>query len=171
VPKHDAVRNPPALAVGRFKGRVLDPSRLSLLDVGCGKGDFLKVSVSSFRQLAGCDPSEKMPRKLDSASISVRLRQSSTEIPYEHNPFNPVTQIIVRRTPVDANAKLLTPSVSRRLVNRAGFTVMRTQHFPYLPEMLFARMGWFEKSLATIPFGGQYALFCRKVDGKPTFVY
>ena len=88
----------------------------------------------------------------------------------EHNPFNPVTQIIVRRTPVDANA-LLPPSVSRRLVNRAGFTVMRTQHFPYLPEMLFARMGWFEKSLATIPFGGQYAVFCRKVDGKPTFAY
>jgi ubiquinone/menaquinone biosynthesis C-methylase UbiE len=194
-----------------LKGRGLDPSRLSLLGVGGGKGDFLKVSVSSFRQLAGCDPSEKMLRKVDSASISVRLQQRSTEIPYdsgefdvltaicvfhhvplevrhklcmeidrvlrpnsvmcliEHNPFNPVTQIIVRRTPVDANAKLLTPSVSRRLVNRAGFTVMRTQHFPYLPEMRCARMGWFEKSLATIPFGGQYAVFYRKVDGKPRF--
>jgi hypothetical protein len=58
---------------------------------------------------------------------------------------------------------------SRRLVNRAGFTVMRTKHFPYLPEMLFARMGCFEKSLATIPFGRQYAVFCRKVGGKPTF--
>jgi hypothetical protein len=80
-------------------------------------------------------------------------------------------QIIVRRAPVDANAKLLTPSVSRRLVNRAWFTVMRTQHFPYLPEMLFARMGWFEKSLATIRFGGRYAVFCRKGDGKPTFAY
>ncbi len=49
---------------------------------------------------------------------------------------------------------------------------MRTQHFPYLPEMLFARMGWFEKSsLATIPLGGKYAVFCRKVDGKPTFAH
>jgi hypothetical protein len=81
-----------------------------------------------------------------------------------------VKQIIVRRRTTQ-NAKLLTPSVSRRLVNRAGFTVMRTQHFPYLLEMLFARMGWFEKSLATIPFGGQYPVFSRKVDGKPTFAY
>jgi hypothetical protein len=36
---------------------------------------------------------------------------------------------------------------------------------------LVARMGWFEKSFATILFGGQYAVFCRKVDGKPTFAY
>jgi hypothetical protein len=48
---------------------------------------------------------------------------------------------------------------------------MRTQHFPYLSETLFARMGWFERSLAAIPFGGQYAVFCRKGDGKPTFAY
>jgi hypothetical protein len=99
------------------------------------------------------------------------LRPNGVMYLIERNPFNPVTQIIVRRTPVDANAKLLAPSVSRRLVNRAEFTVMRTQHFPYLPEMLFAWMGWFEKSLATIPSGGQYAVFCRKVDGKPTFAY
>jgi hypothetical protein len=83
----------------------------------------------------------------------------------EHNPFNPVTQIIVRRTPVDADAKLLTPNLSRRLARRAGFTVMHTQHFLYLPEMLYARMGWLEKSLAMVPLGGQYAVFCRKADG------
>lgn len=193
---------------GFLKDRGLNPSGLSLLDVGCGKGDFLKISASCFHQLAGCDPSEKMLREIDSPSITVRLQQNPNEIPYdsnqfdvltamcvfhhvplearhalclemhrvlrpngvmcllEHNPFNPVTQIIVRRTPVDADAKLLTPSLSKQLFRRAGFTVMHTQHFLYLPEMLYARMGWLENSLAMVPLGGQYAMFCQKADGK-----
>jgi len=188
-----------------FRDRGLDNSRFSLLDVGCGKGDFLKLAASSFRQLAGCDPSERMLAGVNPGTIDARLQRSPTEIPFdshtfdvltaicvfhhvspddrpmicaemnrvlrqhgvmcliEHNPFNPVTQVIVRRTPVDAGAKLLTPALSKRLVCRAGFAVIAIRYFLYMPEAWFGKMGWLERLLSRFPLGGQYAIFCRKV--------
>src|SRR5262249_15621841 len=38
----------------------------------------------------------------------------------EHNPLNPVTQLIVSRTPVDADAQLLRAKESGRLLRGAG---------------------------------------------------
>jgi SAM-dependent methyltransferase len=79
----------------------------------------------------------------------------------EHNPFNPVTRLIVSRTPVDAGALLLRPSESRRLLRSSGFQVEEQRYFLYLPGSLYRRFGAIEALLARAPLGGQYALFGR----------
>jgi hypothetical protein len=80
----------------------------------------------------------------------------------EHNPFNPVTQLIVKRAPVDRDARLLTSRQARRYLNFSKFETIDLAYFLYLPERLFDKAPGFETALASVPFGGQYAVFSRK---------
>jgi SAM-dependent methyltransferase len=79
----------------------------------------------------------------------------------EHNPWNLVTQAIVRRCPVDIDAELLTARHARKLLTAAGFQVLRPSYFLYLPESLFGSLGAVESALEHLPLGGQYALLAR----------
>jgi ubiquinone/menaquinone biosynthesis C-methylase UbiE len=79
----------------------------------------------------------------------------------EHNPFNPAVQIIVRRTPVDANARLLSARHTRTLLRTGGVNVVDTRYFLLLPEAVHRRLGAVESALAHVPLGGQYAVFGR----------
>lgn len=81
----------------------------------------------------------------------------------EHNPLNPVTQLIVGRTPVDANARLLTATLAKRYMRANGFHSIGCKYFLYLPEKLYAKAGALENILSGIPLGGQYAVFGEKV--------
>ena len=85
----------------------------------------------------------------------------------EHNPWNPATRWIVRRTPVDAEARLLTATQSRELLAAAGLRVLNTRYFLYFPERLYARVGRLESLLAHVPAGGQYAVFATKSPAVP----
>ena len=81
----------------------------------------------------------------------------------EHNPFNPVTRLIVRPTPVDANARLLTARTAKRLMRGAGLHVLQTSYFLYFPESLYRGMlAWLENRLSWLPLGGQYGVFAQK---------
>lgn len=75
----------------------------------------------------------------------------------EHNPLNPVTRLIVGRTPVDAEAELLTAREAARLMRAAAFKVLKSQYFMYLPERAYRTCGFVEGYLGRVPFGGQYA--------------
>lgn len=79
----------------------------------------------------------------------------------EHNPWNPVTQAIVRRCPVDIDAEFLTARRARTLLKSAGFAVLRPSYFLYLPEALIGPLGAVESALEHVPMGGQYALLAR----------
>lgn len=76
----------------------------------------------------------------------------------EHNPWNPVTQAIVSRCPVDVDAELLTARDTKTLMEGCGFKSLFSEYFLYLPERLYARLGSLESLLSKIPLGGQYAL-------------
>jgi SAM-dependent methyltransferase len=80
----------------------------------------------------------------------------------EHNPWNPVTQAIVKRCPVDVDAELLTAYAMSTLLKASGFHSLSTDYFLFFPERIFNRFGAFEKTLYKIPFGGQYALVARR---------
>ena len=80
----------------------------------------------------------------------------------EHNPFNPATQIIVRRTPVDAHAHLLTAGRAKRYMRECGFRHLACEYFLYLPEKLYGKAGFLESSLDRVPLGGQFAIFAEK---------
>jgi SAM-dependent methyltransferase len=83
----------------------------------------------------------------------------------EHNPRNPVTRLIVSRTPVDADAILLPASEARELITGAGMLPVEQAYFLYFPQMLYRYLGRMEGSLAKVPFGGQYAVYSSKRTG------
>jgi SAM-dependent methyltransferase len=172
------------------------------LDVGCGKGELLRLGAARFGQVKGCDISSGMLD--DCGGIEVVPQTEATRLPFadqsfdlvtavcvyhhveppdrsgltgeigrvlkpkgtaciiEHNPFNPVTQWIVSRIPVDANAKLLTPGQSRRLLSGAGLEHRRTTYFLYFPESLYERARRVESWMKHVPAGGQYAVFAQR---------
>ncbi len=80
----------------------------------------------------------------------------------EHNPFNPATRLIVRRLPVDKDARLLTASESCALLQGGGFRVVEREFFLYLPERLYHKARFVEARMKKIPLGGQYAVFGEK---------
>jgi SAM-dependent methyltransferase len=90
------------------------------------------------------------------------LRPNGVFCIIEHNPYNPVTRLIVSRTPVDADARLLTRSLAVRYTRSASFRHVESQYFLYLPEAKYDRFGGLETWLRQVPLGGQYATFVVK---------
>jgi ubiquinone/menaquinone biosynthesis C-methylase UbiE len=80
----------------------------------------------------------------------------------EHNPLNILTRLIVRRSPIDVHAHLLTAGNVRRLAGSARMAVLATRYFLYFPESWYFRLAKVEATLSAIPMGGQYAVFCQK---------
>jgi ubiquinone/menaquinone biosynthesis C-methylase UbiE len=80
----------------------------------------------------------------------------------EHNPVNPVTRLIVSRTPVDADARLLTARETRNLLSASGARLLETQYFLLFPERLHRYAGFVEDWLTSVPVGGQYAVFAQR---------
>jgi SAM-dependent methyltransferase len=81
----------------------------------------------------------------------------------EHNPLNPVTRLIVSRTPVDAGAILLPSGEAARLMTSAGLLPNKPYYFLYLPMRLYNHGGRHLEALLTrLPLGGQYAVFGTK---------
>jgi SAM-dependent methyltransferase len=77
----------------------------------------------------------------------------------EHNPYNPATRLIVSRTPVDADAILLTSGETRKLMKQVELRIEETEYFLYLPEKLYHLAGPVESIFKCVPLGGQYAVF------------
>jgi SAM-dependent methyltransferase len=101
-------------------------------------------------------------RRLLTSDIRRVLRPGGVFAVFEHNPLNPATRLIVSRTPVDAGAKLVMPRQMRGLASQAGLTPIATRFYLYLPERIFARCGWIEALLGSLPLGGQYAVFATR---------
>ena len=80
----------------------------------------------------------------------------------EHNPLNPLTQMIVRSLPVDKDAILLGGWETRSLQRGAGLTIQKTVNFLFFPELLYSKLSFVEGWLGSIPMGGQYAVFAQK---------
>ena len=80
----------------------------------------------------------------------------------EHNPLNPVTRLIVSRTPLDSDAILLPGAEARQLTSRAGFTGLEQDYFLYFPQSVYRYLGRLETVLAKVPLGGQHATFSAK---------
>lgn len=74
----------------------------------------------------------------------------------EHNPYNPLTRLAVFRCPFDHDAVLLSAAKTASLLQEAGFSNIRSEHFLLLPSgSSLARK--VERALAPLPLGAQYA--------------
>ncbi len=186
-----------------FSRQRLDPSQMSWLDLGCGRGELLELGRTHFRQRAGCDPSSGMLKAVGSG-FEVRRQTSATGIPFdaqsfdlvtavcvyhhvlpanrleltaeirrvlkpggifalmEHNPFNPVTRLVVSSVPVDKDAQLLSPRVAESIAAAAGLTPFQTEYFLFFPKALYERLRHMEHLLGWLPLGGQYASYALK---------
>src|SRR6185503_469881 len=97
-------------------------------------------------------------RRLPLAAETLRvLKPGGIFCIIEHNPRNPVTRLIVSRTPVDADAQLLTANEAGHLVPGAKGKVLETRYFLLFPERLKFALP-IEDVMAALPFGGQYAV-------------
>src|SRR6266850_5389518 len=90
------------------------------------------------------------------------LRPGGTFCVIEHNPLNPVTRLIVSRTPVDADARLLTARQTRQMLIFAGSKLLVTRYFLFFPERIHKYAALLEERLARIPLGGQYSVFAQR---------
>jgi SAM-dependent methyltransferase len=104
-------------------------------------------------------PASRAPLTREIARV---LRPGGVFCIIEHNPYNPVTRLIVSRTPVDADAVLLPASEARRMAAAAGLLPLEQDYFLYFPQALYRYIGRLEAALTKVPLGGQYAFFSRK---------
>ncbi len=93
------------------------------------------------------------------AEVARVLKPGGTFVMIEHNPYNPVTRLIVKRTPVDAEAILLKPRDAKGLLAAQGLSKQETSFFLYLPERLYQKVGALERWMEGVPLGGQYAVW------------
>jgi SAM-dependent methyltransferase len=130
----------------------VDPIRLPFADSSV---DWV-TAVCIFHHV---DPEDRPPLV---AEVFRVLRPGGIFAIIEHNPLNPAVQLIVRRTSVDANAKLLTAGTVRRLMRGALLQPITTQYFLYVPERMYGWAAPMERALGGVPLGGQYVVFGSK---------
>jgi SAM-dependent methyltransferase len=186
----------------------LEPAELTVVDVGCGIGDFERQLPVRFRRLFSLDLSLEMLRiaqntKGDRAlnylcadAGSIPLRTNTADLVFascllhhlplentaqtfaelhrickpggwvvlfEHNPFNPLTQVVVRTTPLDRDAHLLTPNSVSNAMRAHKFAEIQRRFILFAParldRMLYRRI---RHQLYPIPLGAQYLVMGRK---------
>ena len=82
---------------------------------------------------------------------------------WENNPWNPGTRYIMRRCPLDKDAKMLAPHETKHLLRSHGFEILSTDFLFIFPRVL-RQLRRMEPILAKLPVGGQYQVLVRKPD-------
>lgn len=95
------------------------------------------------------------------AEVGRVVRTGGLVTVFEHNPLNPFSQLVVRRSDLDRDAVLLTPWKARSLARTAGLEIVDSKSILYFPwrGRAFRRI---ERGLGWIPLGGQYYVAARK---------
>ncbi len=89
------------------------------------------------------------------------LRPGGLLVVFEHNPWNPITSWMIRRTEVDRNAMLLSASTLENLLTATECKIVAKEFLLFFPP----RCRWLlsaESHLRNVPFGGQYLIAVRK---------
>lgn len=87
--------------------------------------------------------------------IGKLLRPDGRLFVFEHNPLNPVTRWIVKRSPIDKNVSLLYSWEALRLLKHNGFSGCGVTHIVFFPKFL-SRLRFLDPYLGSFPLGAQY---------------
>lgn len=100
-------------------------------------------------------------RSRDWAEIARVLRPGGRCYVFEHNPYNPLTQWVVRHTAIDKNAMMLTQQETIRSLRHHGLTTTRAYGLMYWPPRW--RALWrAERLVQWIPLGGQFVVVAER---------
>jgi SAM-dependent methyltransferase len=97
-------------------------------------------------------------------TLATWMKPASRLVIWEHNPFNPITRLLVKMCPFDDDARLLTLHSTKTLFGQNVFRFIRCAYVNVFPpgwQRLHA-LSVIEKKLRGVPVGAQYwAMFER----------
>ncbi len=79
---------------------------------------------------------------------------------FEHNPLNPLTQLVVRTTRIDRDARMHTSGFVIAALARCGFEVESRRYLHFFPPRL-GGLQPLERKIAWLPLGSQYLILSR----------
>jgi SAM-dependent methyltransferase len=106
----------------------LNSRSMAWLDVGCGRGELLRLGKDSFRQSVGCDPSREMIRY---GSGEIYWQPEPSELPFAAQTFDLVTAVCVFHHVPFPQRPALASEVFRLLRPKGVFCVI--EHNPFNP--------------------------------------
>jgi SAM-dependent methyltransferase len=112
-----------------WKSQGKDTTRLSYLDLGCGKGELLTLLRPHFGAVAGCDPSSGMMPALE--GVELRVQDDPCKLPFDDGQFDFVTAVCVYHHVPLAERARLTMEAKRMLKPGGVFCII--EHNPYNP--------------------------------------
>ncbi len=80
---------------------------------------------------------------------------------FEHNPYNPLTRLVVRRFSLSSDVRMLALGATLRLLRQASLTPIVSGYMLLWPSRR-RRLVAVERALRRIPFGAQYYVVARR---------
>jgi SAM-dependent methyltransferase len=94
-------------------------------------------------------------------------RAGGLVVAFEHNPFNPLTRLVVRRCTFGHDARMLTRERLKRLFRSAGLSTVGSGYILLFPWR-GSGLRRLEERLARLPLGAQYYLAGRAASRAPS---
>ena len=94
------------------------------------------------------------------AELSRVTRPRGVVVVFEHNPYNLLTRLAVRRFPLGHDARMLPSRRVAQLLRAASCTVLESSHMLLFPSGAAAARA-VERRLRRLPLGAQYAVAAR----------
>ena len=109
-------------------------------------------AICVFHHIDGWDAQESLLAEMNRVT-----RQGGLVLVFEHNPWNPLTRLVVSRCKLDQDASLIRASQMRVLARRAGLDAVQTKHILLTP---WSGMCWrrLDQWAGGLPLGAQYYL-------------
>jgi ubiquinone/menaquinone biosynthesis C-methylase UbiE len=95
------------------------------------------------------------------AEVARVLRPGGLALVFEHNPYNPATQYIVKSCDIDKDAVLLRPGRLRALFDNGSFKSVETRTILSVPPK-GAFLTRVDRMFGRLPFGAQYYMSATK---------
>ena len=105
------------------------PGHLRWLDVGCGKGELLRLGKSFFADACGCDPSSEMLKGC--GDLEIKHQANNGELPYADQSFDLITAVCVYHHMNQGERQFLTKEAFRVLRPGGSFGIF--EHNPWNP--------------------------------------
>ena len=106
-------------------------------------------------------PEDRVPLLTEMKRV---LKPGGLLLVFEHNPFNPLTQLAVARCAFDRDAQLLSRRLSGRLLNESGLSILEQRYILFSP-FPFKGANWIEQQFHQIPLGAQHYVAGQKPLG------